>query len=180
MAFISSLIVSLDAFFIGLSLGLKNTFRFSYLALMNTFLFLLCFIGFFISDQIYHLIPFDPSLIVGISFISIGTFNIFQYLISTHLTKKDTTSKTSWKSFILVAIVMSFEAMLITIGITVVFIESATIIIPLTVALAHFVYSSSSFFLARRNYIKKIPEIVTNVISGLSLIIYGLLALFFD
>ena len=180
MPILSSLIVSLDAFFIGLSLGLQKSCRFIYLCLMNLFLFILCFLGFFASEKIYNIIPIEPDLIVGLSFITIGIWYILHYLIFTHKKKANDHFNFSKKSFILVALVMSFEAMLITIGITVLFIEQATLLIPLTVALAHFGYSSFSFFFARRNYIRKIPELLTNIISGLSLITYGLLALFFE
>jgi len=75
---------------------------------------------------------------------------------------------------------MSGEAMLITMGITFIFLPNSTILIPITVALAHFVYSALSFYLARTKQVKRIPVAVSHVISGVALIIYGLLALFVE
>ena len=90
--------------------------------------------------------------------------------------KKEATGKT----IVLVGLVMSGEAMLITMGITFIFLPGSTILIPLTVALAHFGYSALSFHLARTKYVKRISPVLSHVISGLALIIYGLMALFVE
>jgi len=183
MPILSGLIVSLDAFFIGLSLGLQKSCRFIYLVFINTFLIALCIIGFLIAEPIYDFIMFDPDLIVGFAFIALGTWCILHYFISDFINRrrgKEETEKTSFKTFVLIGLVMSLEAMLITIGITLIFFENANLLIPLTVGFAHFGYSSISFFLARMKYVKKIPIVLTTIISGLALIIYGLLALFVE
>jgi len=180
---LSGLIVSLDAFFIGLSLGLQKRCRFLYLVIINLFLITLCFIGFLVAKPIYNFIKFDPDLIVGISFIALGTWCIMHYFISEFIKRHKKVSheeKASLKTFILIGLVMSLEAMLITIGITIIFFEQASLLIPLTVGLAHFGYSSISFYLARINFVKKIPIVLSTIISGLALIIYGLLALFVE
>jgi len=171
MPVLSGLIVSMDAFFIGLSLGLQKKCKFLYLAMINTFLFALCILGFFIAGQVYELIPFDPDLIVGFAFIALGLWCILHYFIVENV---------SHKSIALVGLVMSGEAMLITMGITFIFLPNSTILIPITVALAHFVYSALSFYLARTKQVKRIPVAVSHVISGVALIIYGLLALFVE
>jgi len=183
MSILSGLIVSMDAFFIGLSLGLQKKCKFLYLAIINIFLFALCILGFFIAGQVYELIPFDPDLVVGVAFVALGLWCIFHYLISESIKRrKGITSekKVSLKSITLVGLVMSGEAMLITMGITLVFLPNSTILIPITVALAHFVYSTLSFYLARAKQVKRIPVAVSHVISGTALIIYGLLALFVE
>jgi len=173
MPVVSGLIVSVDAFFIGLSLGMQERCRFLYLVIINTFLFGLCIAGFFLAGQVYELIPIDPDLVVGFAFISLGLWTIAQYFLFKH-------AKGSKKTFVLVGLVMSIEAMLITMGITLIFLPNSTLIIPITVALAHFGYSAISFYLARTKHVKRIPPAVSHVISGLALIIYGLMALFID
>jgi len=182
MPVISGLIVSVDAFFIGLSLGLKARCKFAYLVAINLFLLGLCILGFLIAGQIYEHIPFDPDLVVGFAFISLGVWTILQYLICEHIIKPGETREesTSIKAFVLVGLVMSIEAMLITMGITFIFSPNSTFIIPLTVALAHFGYSAASFFLARTKHVKRIPMVVSQVLSGVALIIYGLMALFVE
>jgi len=183
LSILSGLIVSVDAFFIGLSLGLQKRCKFLYLIIINTFLLGLCILGFLIAEQIYELIPIDPDLIVGFSFIALGLWTILHFFISEQIKrrKKLTGEVTiSMKSIALVGLVMSSEAMLITMGITFVFLPHATFLIPLTVAFAHFGYSALSFHLARIKYIKRIPAVFSYVISGLALITYGLMALFVE
>ena len=141
MPVLSGLIVSVDAFFIGLSLGLQKVCRFSYLVIINIFLFVLCVFGFLISERIYELIKFDTDLIVGSSFIALGCWCIFQYF-----RKERATANISKKTIVIVGLVMSIEAMLITMGITFIFSPNSNLLIPLTVALAHFGSRQLRFF----------------------------------
>jgi len=183
MPVLSGLIVSVDAFFIGLSLGLQKRCRFLYLAVINAFLFGLCILGFLIAGQIYEAIPFDPDLIVGFAFIALGLWTILQYFVCEYIKKRKGVAgdgSTSVKTFVLVGLVMSVEAMLITMGITFIFLPGSTFIIPLTVALAHFGYSALSFYIARTKHVKRIPAVISYVISGVALIIYGVMALFVE
>jgi len=180
---LSGLIVSVDAFFIGLSLGLQKRCKFLYLAIINAFLFGLCVLGFLIAGQIYELIPIEPDLIVGFAFITLGLWTILHYFVSDYIKQRKKTAEEvniSLKTIILVGLVMSIEAMVITMGITFIFLPHSTFVIPVTVALAHFGYSAFSFYLARTEYVKRIPVVFSNVISGLALITYGLMALFVE
>ena len=183
MSILSGLIVSVDAFFIGLSLGLQERCKFSYLVIINAFLFGLCILGFVIAEQVYELIPFDPDYVVGFAFIALGLWYIFHYFLSERMKHRKGDVKedgASFKAIVLSGLVMSFEAMLITMGITFVFLPESTILIPISVALAHFGYSALSFFLVRTKYVKQMPVALSHVLSGLGLIIYGLMALFID
>jgi len=180
---LSGLIVSVDAFFIGLSLGLQKSCRFIYLAIINAFLFGLCIFGFLIAGQIYELIPFEPDYIVGFAFIALGLWTILHFFISEHIKKRKGTAEevnVSLKAIVLVGLVMSFEAMLITMGITFIFLPYSTFLIPIIVALAHFGYSALSFNLARTKRVKRIPAALSHVVSGLALITYGMMALFVE
>jgi len=183
MPILSGLIVSVDAFFIGLSLGLQSRCKFIYLAIINAFLFGLCIFGFFIAGQIYEHIPFDPDIIVGFAFIALGIWTIFQYIVCRCIKRcsgKAEEESTTIRTYTLVGLVMSVEAMLITMGLTFVFLPNSTIVIPITVAFAHFGYSSLSFYLARTKHMKRIPTALSYIISGVALIIYGLMALFIE
>ena len=183
MPILSGLIVSVDAFFIGLSLGLQKKCKFLYLALINAFLLGLCMLGFLVAGRLYESIPFDTDRVVGLAFIALGLWYILHYFTSAHIkrrggqTEKENASR---KTIVLVGLVMSGEAMLITMGITFIFLPASTVLIPLTVALAHFGYSALSFYLARTRHVKRIPPVISHVISGLALITYGLLALFVE
>jgi len=176
---LSSLIVSIDAFFIGLSLGLNKRCKFLHLIIINIFLFALCIIGFLAAGHVYERIPFEPDYVVGFAFISLGLWTILQYFVIRRI-KHSNDEPTSLKTIILVGLVMSFEAMLITMGLTLIFHPYSFFIIPITVALAHFGYSTLSFFLAHSKYISRISIGLSHAISGLALIIYGLMALFVE
>jgi len=184
MPVLSGLIVSVDAFFIGLSLGLQERCKFSYLITINVFLFGLCIFGFFIAEQIYEFIPFDPDLAVGLTFIALGLWYILHYFISGHFKRKIACSEKEKDSprstIVLVGVVMSVEAMLITMGITFIFLPNSTFLIPFTVALAHFGYSVLSFYLARTKLVNRMPVALSHILSGLGLIVYGLMALFIE
>jgi len=181
LSVLSGLVVSIDAFFIGISLGLQKKCKFLYLAVINAILLMLCIIGFFIAERIYKLIEVDADIIVGVLFILLGLWYILQYFISAHFKCSIEHSNTApLKKIIPVGLVMSVEAMLITMGITFVFLPSSTFLIPTTVALAHFGYSALSFYLARTKYVKRISPVLSHTISGVALIIYGLLALFVE
>jgi len=180
---LSGLIVSIDAFFIGLSLGLQKRCKFLYLALINAVLLGLCILGFLIAEQIYEYIPFDPDYLVGFAFIALGLWTILHFFVSEHMKRRRGAAaemNISLRTFVLVGLAMSGEAMLITMGITFIFLPYSTFVIPIIVALAHFGYSALSFYLAKTKHVKRIPAIVSHVISGLALIIYGLMALFVE
>ncbi|MCL2406611.1 MAG: hypothetical protein FWC95_01645 [Defluviitaleaceae bacterium] len=178
---LSGFIVSVDAFFIGLSVGLQEKVRYTYIILMNAALALFCFFGFFIAAQIYDMIPFDPDVLVGTAFITLGLWIIFHnFIINRKNRREGDVGGYSKKTLVLIGFIMSVEAMLITVGVTLVFHDipvAERILAPLTIAAAHFIYSSISFFLVRTKYIKKMPLVIGQVISGSALILYGLLAL---
>ena len=173
MPVLAALIVSVDAFFIGLSLGLNKKCKFMYLAVINVFLLILCLLGFFTAARVYELIRIDADLIVGLSFITLGAWCIFQYF----LCRKKELQVKGMKTIILVGLIMSVEAKLITMGITFIFHPYSTIIIPLTVAVAHFGYSALTFYFTRFRYVRRVPQVIGHVVSGGALIVYGLLAL---
>lgn len=183
LSFLSGLIVSVDAFFIGLSLGMQKRCSFLYLTIINAFLFGLCVVGFLLAGQIYEIIPFDPDIIVGFAFISLGLWTILHFFVSERIKKRRGTNaevNVSVKAIVLVGLVMSVEAMLITMGITFIFLPNSTFIIPITVALAHFGYSALSFHLVRTKHVRRVPVALSHVISGLALITYGMMALFVE
>lgn len=178
MSIIAGLVVSVDALFIGISLGLQEKCKYSYLVIINVFLLALCLLGYFVAGMVYELIPIDPDYIVGFAFIALGSWYIISYLIKSKLNKVDDPGSNATIST--VGLVMSFEAMLITMGITMVFMPYGTLLIPITVALAHFIYSTATFFLARTKHVQKMPVALSHILSGAGLIIYGLMALLLE
>ena len=180
---VSALVVSVDALFIGFSLGLQQKCKFWYIHVIHVFMLVLCVLGFYIAGQVYDLIPFEPDYVVGFAFIGLGTWTILHYFISERVRRRKGATdeaRASLKAIALVGLVMSLEAMLITMGITFIFLPASSLAIPITVALAHFVYCTTTFHLARTKRLKQMPAKLAHVISGCALIIYGLLAIFVE
>jgi len=180
---ISALVVSIDAFFIGLSLGLQKRCKFLYLVIINAVLLGLCIVGFFIAERIYENIPFEPDYVVGFAFIALGLWTILQYFIFSskkELVQSSSTEPKSRKTIAIVGVVMSIEAMLITMGLVFIFLPYSFFVIPVAVAVAHFGYSALSFYLARSRYAARISVKVSHIISGVALIVYGLMALLLE
>jgi putative Mn2+ efflux pump MntP len=178
---LSGLVVSVDALFIGISLGMQKRCKFIYLAVINLCLLGLCIAGFFLAGRIYGLIPFDTDLIVGFAFISLGLWTILQnFVFKCIKSRKAPDGKEDMSTIVIVGLVMSAEAMLISMGLTFVFLPYSTIAIPITVALAHFAYSALTFYVARIMQAQKISLALGHAISGLALIIYGAMALFLE
>jgi len=183
IAIISALIVSIDAFFIGLSLGLQKRCKFLYLFIINTVLLGLCVVGFFVAERIYDQIPFEPDYVVGFAFVTLGLWTILQYFMLSHkkhLEDSDYKEPTSIKSIVIIGAVMSIEAMLITMGLVFIFLPQSFFVIALTVWAAHFGYSALSFCLARSKYAARISVKLSHIISGAALIAYGLMTLFLE
>ena len=181
MSVLAGLVISADAFFIGFSLGLQERCKFIHLVIINAFLFILCILGFFIAEQIYESIPIDPDYIVGFAFITLGTWYILHYFIFERMKQRKENieeEKASFKTISMVGLVMSLEAMVITMGLTLIFLPyHSTLLIPITVAAAHFTYSALTFYLARTKRVKQMSAALSHVISGAALITYGVLAL---
>lgn len=180
LSVVAALIVSVDAFFIGISLGLKKSCKFLYVVAISFILLALCVAGYFIAGQVYEAIPIDPDYIVGISFISLGTFGIVYYFATAHGSKghaKRENNKPAHKTIAAIGAIMSLEAMVITMGLSLIFMPQSTIVIPLAVALAHFCYAAISFRLVRIKRVQRLPVMWAHILSGAGLIVYGVMAL---
>jgi len=182
LAVISGLVVSIDALFIGVSFGTQRRCRFWHLLLINAFLFILCVVGYGLGIWIGDSVDLELDLWIGLMFISLGAWTILYYYlfarkrekIVENESKSDENASKLTKTVVTTGLFMSLEAMLITIGLMLV-LGSTTILIPLTVALAHFVYSATTFFLAR--YLRRLPQWTGHVVAGGALIIYGVMAI---
>jgi len=159
-------LVSLDAFFVGLSLGLQKKCKFMQLVYINTFLLFLCMLGFFLADLFSKVGDF--SFAVGIGFTAIGLWTILKPTQKNLVKQKN-------NAWLPVGLFMSIEAMFITTGL--VFIFGSFIVAPIVIAFAHFGYSALAFFLSRTAYVQKMPHAISHIVSGLCLIAYGILAL---
>jgi len=198
IAVLSGLLVSIDALFIGVSFGSQKRCRFWHLLIINAVLIGLCFVGYALGIWIGEAIDIELDIVIGILFILLGTWTIVQYFIfekkkaklcaessldsnaekldfCSSYNKVSNIKKLPTKNIILTGVFMSIEAMFITIGLTLV-LDYTTILIPITVGLAHLIYCISTFFFAK--YLRRLPSAVGPIVAGIALIIYGILAFF--
>jgi len=176
-AILAGLLVSIDAFFIGISFGTQKRCKFWHIIAINIGLFLLCILGYFLGVWIGNYLDLELDLVIGMLFITLGLWVMLSYFLFEHRKKKDSEDAINNKKQIniwLTGIFMSIEAMFITIAL-VLTLNVTTILIPITVALAHFVYCTITFFLAK--YLRRFPPMLGHVISGVALIVYGVLAI---
>jgi len=78
------------------------------------------------------------------------------------------------KEMLTTGVLMSVEAMFITVGLTLT-LDIQTLIIPVTVALAHLIFSCLTFCLSK--FLRHLPPSVGTIIAGVALIVYGVLAI---
>ena len=171
MPILISLLVSIDALFIGVSLGMQQRCRFVHLAVINVGLLGLCLVGWWAAGWLHGVIPVDPDWLVGFAFIGLGLW------VMRRPRGKEVT-EASLRTIVSVGAVMSVEAMLITMGIVLAF--GMSLAVPITVAVAHFGYSVCTFYLARTKHVRRLPLRWCQLISGMALIVYGLMALFIE
>jgi len=175
VAVFAGLLVSIDALFIGISFGTQKKCKFWHVLVINIVLFGLCMLGYVLGILIGDRIDFELDLIIGLLFITLGTWVIASYFIFEHRKRNEPEEgRHQTKSIWLTGVFMSAEAMFITIGLTLT-LDVTTILIPITVGLAHFVYSAATFFMSKR--LRRLPQMAGHIISGFALIIYGIMAL---
>ena len=148
VAVFSGLIVSVDALFIGVSLGSQKRCKFWHLAVINAVLTALCFVGYLLGILVGDSVDLDLGLVIGLLFIALGVWTVANYFLFERRKKR------AVNNIIFTGLFMSVEAMFITIGLTII-LDVTTILIPLTVALAHFVYSTVTFAFAK--HLRKLP-----------------------
>lgn len=80
--FLIATMVSLDAFFTGFAIGVKNKFRFSYTLYSSIVVLCMCTASFFLSKYVLTNILVNLSLVGGILFIILGIKSIVEEVIA--------------------------------------------------------------------------------------------------
>lgn len=86
--FLIATMVSLDAFFTGFAVGVKNKFKFLYVLYSSIVVLAMCFTSFFLSKYIFQDIPINLSLIGGILFIVLGLKSVIEEIIAIYNKKE--------------------------------------------------------------------------------------------
>ena len=160
---VTTLLVSTDAFFIGISLGATRGYRFRYLFLISAILFLFSAFSFCIATAAKGFIDLDFSVMVGVTFIVLGLTNL--------ASKDDTSCGIAIKKIVLLGLVMSIDVVVATTSLT---LKYSAIFIPCVLAASHFLFLMCGSVLTK--YIH-MPQKVRSIISAVCLITVGVLNL---
>jgi len=159
----TSLLIAVDAFFIGMSLGLQQGFRRTHLFIINIIIFTACIAVFFLAACLKDYISFDPGIIIGSIFILMGLAS----MIPKRSGKKDSLSV---KSLILLGLIMSIDATIGTVALTIN--QKQTFLIPVLIGTTHLIYTFAGSSLAKRI---KIPQKISHILPGTCLVFVGIL-----
>ena len=160
---LTAFLIATDAFFIGLSLGVKKCFKVKYLFVINTIIFTMCLITYSIVCLVKDYIDFNTSLIVGIVFILMGLFAAFSKK------SEDKNTSTRLKNIFALGLVMSIDATMSTASLTM---QSNTFLIPVLIGLTHLIYTFAGYRLGK---FLKFSHRTSSIISGSCLVLVGVL-----
>jgi putative Mn2+ efflux pump MntP len=163
---VTALLLAVDAFFIGVSLGLERGFRRKHLVLINAIIFAMCVVVFFVAVRLREYIRFDTSILVGCVFIVLGLIGV----LSRGDGKRD---GMGLRRVLVLGLVMSVDAMVGTVALATT--QAPTFWIPVIIGATHLVYTMVGSSLAGRI---RIPARASGKIAGACLMLVGLLNFF--
>ncbi|MCL2679327.1 MAG: hypothetical protein FWF18_03455 [Dehalococcoidia bacterium] len=129
--FTTTVLVSLEALFVGMSLKLQKGFRLVYSFMISGFLIAMSLIAFFASRVLIRFIDFEVSWLLGGAFVLLG--------IVTLVSKDEGKNKTNLNigTIIAASLIMAFECVVATIALTIS--HGELLLIPFAVSLGHLV-----------------------------------------
>lgn len=154
--------VSIDAIFVGMSLGAREGYKHKYPLIIATIILICSFVTFFIALAVKNTIHFNSNLIIGIAFVLLGIKNLF----SRDEEKKD------WSigGIVVLGFVMSIDAVIATFLLTIE--QQHSILIPISAAAGHLILLFAGSYLTK--YIK-MPHTWHNIISASCLFLVAIL-----
>lgn len=159
--FITALI-SLDALFVGMSLKLQKGFRWRYLFVISTIIMIFSSVAYVVACSLKDFIAFDLSWIVGTIFVFLGIKNLF----ASDRQKKSV----SLLSTILLGIIMSIDAVVATVSLTIDQVQ--TFLIPVLLTAGHLLFLFVGAFVI---HFIRMPPLWQNIISATCLFAVAML-----
>ena len=152
-AVITASLVSLDAFFVGMSLRLKKDFNWLHLFVISSIILAMSVISYFAAGALIRHIDFETSWIIGGVFALLGFRDLFA--------KDEETMALAIGTIIVFGFIMSIDSMVGTIAVTVA--HGKTLLSPVLMAGGHFLFLLIGSIAA--NFIKTSHK-VHNILSA--------------
>jgi len=127
---VTTMIVSIDAFFVGMALKLQNNFKPRVVLLISSVIATICFSAYFVAGKLAEYINFNTSWIVGVAFLLLGIRHLFS--------KEKEKGNISLRTIIALGVLMSVDAVVAT---TVLTLEHGpSILTPVLASLGHLMF----------------------------------------
>lgn len=169
---------AIDAFGIGITYGLKNIrVLFTAKIILFTCLFIVTLLGLLLGNCLSSILPNNITGIIGSSvLIFIGILILFSSFKKENDFDLDHSNNIDNKEVLLLCLAFSFDSF--GIGLSSFFLKAPIFLLPLFVALFHLIFLSIGILLGSKiKKFSKIPERIWNIISGLLLILIGIVKL---
>ena len=108
---ITAALMSLDALFVGMSLKLLGTFKWSYIFIISSIIFALSVVSYFVAGALAGYIDFETSWIAGSAFAALGIRNLFA--------KDEEKMALGMGTIIVFGLIMSIDSMIGTVAVTI-------------------------------------------------------------
>jgi putative Mn2+ efflux pump MntP len=165
-ALLTVFLVSVDAFFIGLSLGVRRGFLYRHMLLLTFIIFAVSVFALAVAGKMLQYFDFASPYVIGGAFIALGIKNLFT---------KSTASENTvvlGKIFAL-GFVMSLDCAVSTTVFTIEY--GVTLLIPIVITVCHLALLLFGGFVVKR--LKGTPKL-QNLISAACLLLVGLFKMF--
>ena len=159
---VTVIMVSIDAIFVGMSLGAQKGYKTRYSLIIASIIFFCSLVSFFIAIAVKQTIHFNSSQITGIAFTLLGIKNLFS--------KDEEKGTISLGSIVILGFVMSIDAVVATFFLTID--QMHSVLIPISAAAGHLILLLAGSYLTR--YIKMSHK-MHNVISASCLLLVAIL-----
>ena len=159
---VTVIMISLDATFVGMSLGAQKGYKNRYPFIIASIILLCSLVSFFVALAVKQTLHFNSSVIIGIAFVILGLKNLFA--------RDEEKGTISTASIIFLGFVMSIDAVVATFFLTIG--QMHSILIPISAAAGHLLLLLLGSFLTK--YIK-MPHIYHNIVSASCLFIVAIL-----
>ncbi|MCL2797611.1 MAG: manganese efflux pump [Firmicutes bacterium] len=178
---ITAALVSVDAFFVGISLGAQKRPKLRHLLSIVAIVFAACSVAFWITSALRSFISFDISRVAGFIFLLLGLRALTAKNPASEerggrlLTAKNDAAQsgTAWRGIIGFGLLVSIDGVVATAALTVGQADAA--IVPFIIAATHLLFITAGSSLAQR---VRLAGKMQNLISASSLFLIAFFRLF--
>jgi len=136
---VTTMLVSIDAFFVGMALKLQNNFKPRVVFLISLVIATICFSAYLVAGLLTEYINFQTSWIVGFAFLLLGIRHLFS--------KGKEKETISLRTIVALGVLMSVDAVVATVVLTLE--HGQSILTPTLASMGHLMFLLVGGFIAR-------------------------------